>query len=171
MAKERYRLQALLTIKENEKKRAERALAEAVSALNKARKKEEELIEEKKEIKKKWLFVRDEMRHKMDMGSVVGMGNRFVNSMRDLKDKEEEKQKEIDEQREKVAEAAEALKEKRREYIDACKEVKVMLKHKELWAKKIREELSKKEEREMDELGNIIHELKRWHDRQKGKYV
>jgi hypothetical protein len=171
MAKERYRLQALLTIKENEKKRAERALAEAVGILNKARKREEELISEKKEIKKKWLDVRDEMKHEMDRGSAVGKGNRFVNCMRDLKDREEEKQKEIDEQREKVAEAAEALREKRREYIDACKEVKVMLKHKELWIKKIKDELSKKEEREMDELGNIIHELKKWHDRQKGKNV
>ncbi|PIZ30106.1 MAG: flagellar assembly protein FliH, partial [Alphaproteobacteria bacterium CG_4_10_14_0_8_um_filter_53_9] len=51
-----------------------------------------------------------------------------------------------------VEEAEEGVKLTRKEYIEACKELDIMEKHKELWAKKVRDELSKKEEREMEEI-------------------
>ncbi|MBI2341529.1 MAG: hypothetical protein HYU98_02190, partial [Deltaproteobacteria bacterium] len=47
MAAQRYRLQALLMIKEREKNRAAEALARAITALQEARRKEKKLIEEK----------------------------------------------------------------------------------------------------------------------------
>ncbi|MBI2091724.1 MAG: hypothetical protein HYT75_01835 [Deltaproteobacteria bacterium] len=162
MAEQRYRLQALLMIKEREKNRAAEALARAITALQEARKKEKKLIEEKEEIIKKWHAAREEMRAEMDRGAVVGEGNVHVRYLKKLKEDEEQKQKEIDEQHEIVLEAEEAVSKARREYIDAAKEHQVMTKHKELWRKKVQAELSRREEREFDELGNTIHQIKRW---------
>ena len=155
-------MRALLVIKEREKDRAAALLARAIIALQEARKKEKELIKEKEKIIKKWRAARTEMRREMDSGAVVGEGNVHVNYLRKLKEDEEAKQKEIDEQHEVVLEAEEAVISARKDYIEAAKEHQVMVKHKELWQKKVKEELSKKEEREFDELGNTIHQLKKW---------
>lgn len=162
MAGQRYRLQALLVIKEREKNRAAEELAHAIVKLQKARKKEKELIEEKDKIVKKWYAARDEMRREMDRGTVIGEGNVHVNFLKKLKEDEEKKQKEIEDQHEVVLECEENVSKARREYIDAAKEHQVMVKHKELWNKKIQAELNRKEEREFDELGNTIHQLKKW---------
>lgn len=159
---QRYRLQALLVIKEREKNAAAESLARAIVAMQEARKKEKELIKEKEEIVKKWFAARDEMKRKVSVGVVVAEGNVHVNFLRKLKDDEEKKQKEIEEQHEVVVEAEAAVAKARREYIDAAKEHQVMTKHKDLWRKKVREELSRKEEREFDELGNTIHQIKKW---------
>lgn len=158
----RYRLQALLVIKEREKNAAAEALAKAIIKMQEARKKEKELIEEKEKIVKKWVKARNEMKNKIGGGAVIKEGNVHVNYLRKLKEDEEQKQKEIEEQHEVVVEAENAVSKARREYIDAAKEHQVMVKHKELWQKKIKEELSKKEEREFDELGNTIHQLRKW---------
>jgi len=159
---QRYRLQALLIIKEREKNLAAEALAHAITALQAARKKEKELIEQKEEIVRKWFAARSEMRREMDRGAVVGEGNVHVNFLRKLKEDEETKQKEIAEQHEVVLEAEQTVAKARREYIDAAKEHQVMLKHKDLWRKKVQAELTRKEEREFDELGNTIHQLRKW---------
>ena len=159
---ERYRLQALLIIKEREKNAAAENLARAIMKLHEAREKEKKLIKEKEEIVREWYEARDDMRREMDRGTVVFEGNTHVNFLRKLKEDEEKKQKEIDDQHEIVVEAEEAVASARRDYIDAAKEHQVMVKHKELWQKKIEKELSRKEEREFDELGNTIHQLRRW---------
>jgi flagellar export protein FliJ len=158
----KYRLQALLIIKEREKNRAAELLARAIKALHEAREKEKKLIKEKEEIVKKWHKARSDMKRDMDHGAVVEDGNVHVNWLRKLKEDEEEKQKEIDEQHEVVVQAEEAVSQARRDYIEAAKEHQVMIKHKELWQKKLQAELTKKEEREFDELGTTIHQIKRW---------
>ena len=162
MAKERYRLQALLTIKEHEKKRAEIALAIAIRELNEARKREKELIKEKEEIIQKWHEMRADMKRDMTAGSLIFDGNVYTNYLRKLKDDEKDKESEIEVQQEIIRDCEEAVAEARRDYIDTAKELKVMQKHKELWVKKIQAEISKKEERELNDLGNTIHQLKRW---------
>lgn len=151
-----------MVIKEREKNRAGELLARAIGALHDAREKEKKLIKEKEEIIKKWHKARADMKKDMDRGAVVEDGNVHVNWLRKLKEDEEQKQKEIDEQHEVVVQAEEAVVQARKDYIEAAKEHQVMVKHKELWQKKIQAELSKKEEREFDELGTTIHQIKRW---------
>lgn len=151
-----------MIIKEREKNRAGELLARAIKALHEAREKEKKLIKEKEEIIKKWHKARNDMRKDMDRGAVVEDGNVHVNYLRKLKEDEEQKQKEIDEQHEVVVQAEEAVAQARRDYIEAAKEHQVMIKHKELWQKKIQAELTRKEERELDELGTTIHQIKRW---------
>lgn len=153
----KYRLEVLLKTRERDKKRAEEALARAIKALNDARKKEERLVAEKKKIHQAWIDKRQEMRDRMDLGGFVGEGNRFVNYLRKIKEEEEAKQEEIDRQREVIVQCQEKVAQCRRDYIDAAKAMQVMEKHKDLWRKKRAHELSRKEEREFDELGGIIH--------------
>ena len=162
MAKQRYRLQALLTIKAHAKKRAEIALAKAIIALKKAEERLEELKEEKKKIVERWKKARIEMKERVARGAFVGEGNVHVNFLRKLKEDEEQKDEEIEDQKLTVEECKENVAVARRKYIDAAKELQVMEKHKELWEKKIRAEITRREEREMDELGSTIHQLRRW---------
>ena len=153
----KYRLEVLLKTRERDKKRAEEQLAKAIKALNDARKKEERLVAEKKKIHQAWVDKRQEMRDRMDLGGFVGEGNRFVNFLRKLEEDEKAKQEEIDRQREVIVQCEEKVTQCRRHYIDAAKALQVMEKHKGLWHKKLAHELSRKEEREFDELGGIIH--------------
>ncbi|MFH1874121.1 MAG: flagellar assembly protein FliH [Pseudomonadota bacterium] len=161
MAKQKYRLQALLNIKQRLKKRAEALLAVAIKSLEKAKEKLDKLKEEKKEIVEKWEKARSDMKQKMADGAVVGKGNVHLNYLRKLKEDEAEKEEEIEDQKEVVKEAEDKVKSARREYIDACKELKVMSKHKELWQKKVKAEISRREEKEMDELGSTIHQIRK----------
>ena len=162
MAKEKYRLEALLTIKAHEKKRSEIALAMAIKELNEAKKHLEELEKEKEEIIEKWKVARDEMSKGMTAGSSIFDGNVHNNYLKKLKEDEKEKEEEIEEQKEVIKEAEVVVADAKRDYIDAAKELKVMEKHKELWQKKVQKEISRKEERELNDLGNTIHQLKKW---------
>lgn len=153
----KYRLAVLLKTRERDKKRAEEALAKAIVALTKARKREEELVEEKKEIHERWKECRAEMREKMDLGGRVKEGNVYVRYLRKLQEEEEAKQEEVDKQREEIKRCEDKVATCRRAYIDAAKNLQVMEKHKELWRKALQAELSRKEEREFDELGTVIH--------------
>jgi flagellar export protein FliJ len=162
MPKPKYRLQALLTIKQRLKKKAEIQLARAIKELNEAKERLKELEKEKEEIIKAQEKARTEMTERMGSAAYVGEGNVYMNFLRKLKEDEEAKEEEIEDQKQVVQEKEEGVALARREYIDACKELQVMEKHKELWEKKQRQELNKKEQREMDELGNTIHQLRRW---------
>ncbi|MFH0800473.1 MAG: hypothetical protein V2A66_09885 [Pseudomonadota bacterium] len=162
MAKQRYRLQALLTIKTQMKKRAESVLARALIALKKAKDRLKELEEEKDRIVERWKKARTEMKGKMARGAHVGEGNVHVNFLRSLKDDEEAKKEEIEDQKQVIEDCTEEVARARRAYIDAAKALQIMEKHKQLWEKKIQGELNRREEREMDELGGTIHQLRRW---------
>lgn len=157
----KYRLEALLRIKQRLKKKAEVRLAHAIKALMEAREKLKKLEEEKAEIIRKWEESRKDMKAKMISGPMVGEGNVHVNYLKKLKEDEEAKEEEIEDQKQVVEEAEEGVALARREYIDACKELQVMEKHKELWEKKVKAEITRREAREMDELGNVIHQLRR----------
>lgn len=158
----RYRLEAMLKIRTRDKKRAEIALAQAIGALQRAKKKMEELKEEKKKIVAEQKEAKKKMDTKMGGGAFVGVGCVHVNFLRKLKEEEAAKEEEIEAQTGVLEEATEKVAKARRNYIDAVKQLRIMEKHKELWAKKLAQELSRREEKEMDELGQTIHALKRW---------
>ncbi len=160
--KQKYRLQALVVIRQRMRKKAEIALARALKELADAKKRLKELEEEKDKIVKERENKRAEMKERMGTSAFVGEGNVYVNYLRKLKEDEEAKEEEIEDQKQVVREKEDGVALARREYIDAAKDLQVMEKHKELWEKKQRNELSRKEQREMDELGNTIHQLRSW---------
>lgn len=158
--KERYRLQAMLTVKHRNKRRSEIELARAFKTLKDEEEKLKELEEEKEEIIKRREDARRDHASRVASGeSQMAESHAHMNFIRKLLEDEEEKQKEIEAQEEVVAKAKERLAQAKRDYIEACKQVKVMKKHKELWKKKIRQELEKHEAKEMNELGNVLHGL------------
>lgn len=161
MAREKYRLQALLTIRTRAKKQAEAALGFAIKKLMAARDKLKKLKEEKEEIVQKRKDSRAKMTREMVGGASIFDGNVHTNYLRKLKEDEEAKEKEIEEQKEVVKECEEAVSLARREYIDASKQLQIMEKHKELWRKKVENEISKKEEKELNEIGNILYQLRK----------
>ncbi len=162
MAKPRYRLQALLTLKSRMKKRAEQNLAKAIIALREAKEQLEKLEHEKERIVERWREARREMSGAIGGGARVGEGNVHVNFLRKLKEDEEAKEEEIEDQRLVIEDCENQVALRRREYIDACKELQVMEKHKELWQKKVRQEINRREARELDDLGGNIHQLRQW---------
>ena len=70
-------------------------------------------------------------------------------------------EKEIERQHEVIKEAEERVKKARRDYIDAAQDLKMMEKHKELWEKKLQKQLNFKEQKELNELGNVVFQIRR----------
>lgn len=157
----RYRLQPLLELKIRAKRRAEIRLAKAILKLEEEKKRLKKLEEEKAEIIRKRKESRRELFHKMSAGQAhVKDGSVRVNFLRKLEEDEQKKEEEITAQKRTIEECETMVKRARRDYIDTCRDLRVMEKHKDLWRRKVAEELSRQEEKEMDELGNIIHQLK-----------
>jgi len=160
--KEKYRLQPLLEVKLRNKRKTEIELGKAFKALKQEEEKLKVLEREKQEIIDRREQSRREMSEKIAMGeSVVKDTQVHLNYLKKLLEDEEKKDLEIVEQKEAIKRAEEALAQAKRDYIDACKEVKIMEKHKELWKKKVKKQLEFEETKEMNELGNVIHQLRK----------
>lgn len=157
----RYRLQPLLEIKLRARRKAEIRLAKAIARLEEEKKKLKKLEEEREKIIKRRKECRMELHNKMAEGAAqIRDGSMRINYLRKLEEDQKAKEEEIKRQKEMIEECETEVKRARRNYIDAVKDLRVMEKHKELWQKKIKLQLSREEEREMDELGNVIHQLK-----------
>ena len=157
-------------MKQRARQKAEIALARAIKALEEAKKKLKKLEEEREEIIRKRKECRLDMHRKLSSGeSQAREGHIRMNYLRKLEDDQKDKEKEIEEQKRVIEECEIKLKRAKRDYIDAVKELRVMEKHKELWRKKIQKEISREEEREMDELGNVIHQLRDMQNRRTGE--
>ncbi|MBI2083114.1 MAG: hypothetical protein HYT76_06050 [Deltaproteobacteria bacterium] len=155
----KYRLQPLLEIKERAKKKAEILLAKAMARLEEEKKRLKKLEEEKQEIIRKRKEIRRHLHEHVCTGQAkVKESNFGINFLKRLEEEEKQKDQQIEQQKQVILDCETQVKRARREYIDAARELKVMQKHKELWRKKLQLFLSRKEEDEMDELGNIIHQ-------------
>lgn len=162
MAKQKYRLQPIVILRTRLKKKAEIELAAAIRKLKEEKGKLKKLEEQLKQIIKKWKQKREEMRRQMETGAMIGEGNVYVRYLKKLKEDEEKKKEEIEGQKKAIADAETGVSKARRNYIDACKSLQIMERHKELWEKKLRDEITRREENEMDELGRTLYALQRW---------
>lgn len=157
----RYRLQPLLELKIRARKRAEIRLAKAIAELEREKKRLKKLEEEKQEIIRRRKECRLELHQKMSGGEAhVKDGKVRVNFLRKLEEDEKKKEEEIRLEKQVIENCETMVKRARRDYIDASKDLQIMEKHKELWWKKVMEEVSREEEKEMDEIGNVIHQLR-----------
>ncbi len=159
-AKQKYRLEPLLRMKERAKRQAEILLAKAIKALEEEEKKVEKLEEKKKEIQDKMERAHKDMREKIGSGQSRIRESQFhLSYINKMKDDEKAIDKEIEEQQEVVQQAKDKLKRTRRDYMDAAYELNVMEKHRELWSKKVKLALSALENKQMNELGNVVHQM------------
>lgn len=161
-AKPKYRLEPLLRMKERALRQAEIALAKAIKEVQEEEKKLKRLEEKKKEILARREKARQEMSGKIASGQSRVMESQFhLGFIQKLKEDEEALEKEIEEQKEAVERAKGKVKRGRRDYMDSAYELNVMQKHKELWMKKERHILSVLENKQMNELGNTVHQMNR----------
>lgn len=160
--KPKYRLQPILHLKERQRRASEIELAKAIKALEEEKKKLKDLEEKKAALRERIKTRRREHSEKVSSGeSSIRDNELFFNFLRKLKEDEEELERKIDVQKQAVSLAEERLKRCRRNYIQACSELKMMQKHKELWEKKLAQALTAKENKELGELGNVVHQLNR----------
>ena len=98
----------------------------------------------------------------MQAGGRIHEGCFHVNFLRKLKEDREAKEEEIEKQKEAIETCKGNVAKARRDYFEAIKQLRMMEKHKDLWKKKVALKLLRKEEKEMDELGQTIYSLRKW---------
>lgn len=158
--KPKYRLQVLLIMKERAKKEREIALALAIKKLAEEERKLKELEEEKRRIEERIAKERAALHAKIAGGGALIKDPQVrENFLRKLHEDLEEMERLIEEQKEEIRQAKLRVQRARQDYIIAAQELNVMEKHKELWAKKLRKELDAKEDKLMNELGQVVYEL------------
>lgn len=159
--KPKYRLEPLLVVKEKYKRETEIALSKAIKRLAEEKEKLKKLEKEKEEIIEKKKNARLQMGRKVAEGDArIYDSSLHLNYLEKLQDDLEAKEREIKRQQEVIEQAEQNVKKCRRNYIDASRDLEMMQKHKELWKKKLQKELDAKEQKEMNELGNVIHQMK-----------
>ncbi|MBU0505485.1 MAG: hypothetical protein ABII18_06940 [bacterium] len=158
--KPKYRLNVLLVIKERAKRKTEVELAKAIKRLKEEKEKLEKLELEKKALLKRIAKEQNEMRIKVASGEAKMKDPQVhLNFIRKLEEDLEELEQKIEEQKEEVKRAEKHLQRCRTNYIIAAQEMNMMEKHKELWHKKMNNQLSMEEQKVLNELGNVIHQL------------
>ena len=155
----KYRLQALLEIRERAEEEAKEHFARAQQRL---RQEEQTLKQFEDELEQ---MIEDRHRRRQEYANKLASGEmkitdqsaayRFIDR---LKEREAEQKGKIDGQREMVYEAEKALKRAQDELVAATQDLKALVKHKENWEKKLKKERQMKEEDNLDEIAQTIYQ-------------
>ncbi len=158
--KQKYRLEPLVRVKEKAKRDTEIKLAKSIKEVKEEEEKLRKLHEKKKEISQKRENVRIEMSDKIATGQAqVRESQLHLGFLMKLKEDEEALDKEIVDQEETLTRCKEKLKRARRDYMDAAYELNVMEKHREIWSKKQKKDALALEDKQMNELGNVVFQI------------
>lgn len=152
-----YRLQALLGIRERAEEAAKEVFANAMNALARERKLQQEMEDELQRMIEDRKRRREEYSQKLASGEMKvtdqSAAYRFIER---LKEKEAEQSARIDGQKEQVREAEKALKRAQDALIVATQDLKALQKHKEKWEEEVKKDRMMREEDMMDEIGQTI---------------
>ena len=158
----------MIVIKERAKKACEIALAKAIQKLEQERKTLERLEEERKKMVERIEEEKSEMRVKVAAGNAIMKDPQMhLDFIRKLTEDLEEQDRKIEEQKEQIKRAEKNVQRCRNNYILAAQELNTMEQHKELWTKKMQKELSAEENKQMNELGNVIHQMNKMQQSQR----
>lgn len=160
-----YRLQPVLNKREKAKQEAERVLGEAQKALALEKEKEAECeraielaIQKKEDFKA-------EMNQKMMEGTLdVEKIKMHKNYLKSLDFEIEQARQRLEEQKVVVQQAEQVVEEKRMVLIDATKEFQAIEKHKENWIKQLKKEMEEAEQKEQEEIGNVLYVQRKQRD-------
>ncbi len=158
----KYRLQALVEIRERAEEEAKNSFAEATQAL---RAEEDTLKELEDELE---AMIADRLRRREDYAQKLASGEmkvtdqaaayRYIDRM---KEQEQEQRGKIDGQRENVRDAEKHLKLAQDALIEATQDLKALEKHKEKWAAAIKKKRQLAEEDNLDEIAQVIFTQKK----------
>ena len=153
----KYRLQALLEIRERAEEEAKDAFARATQALRDEEQALKDLEDELQRMIDDRLRRREEYARKLASGEMKitdqTAAYRFIDRM---KDAEQEQRGKIDGQRENVREAEKHLRRAQEALVQATQDLKALEKHKEKWAEELKKQRQMREEETLDEIAQVI---------------
>lgn len=162
-AKQKYRLQPLLRMKDRAKRQAEMALAIAFKRLEEEKHKLEQIEKLLGQIRDRREQCREDMRQKVLTGQArIQQSHIHLGYMRKLEEDEQQLIEEKKTQKEEIRNAEEKVKRAKRDYVDAAYELTIMEKHRDLWRKQQQKALSALENKEMNELGNTVFQMNKF---------
>ena len=147
-------------IKERHKRRCEMALARALKAFYQEEETLRILEEEKKRMKERIEKEKRKLYEKVASGSAKMKDPQIrSNFLRKLQEDLELQEKRIAEQKEILRQAQIKVQRCRQDYILSAQDLNVMEKHKELWEKREQHRLTAEDNKLMNELGQVIHQI------------
>jgi flagellar export protein FliJ len=154
----KYRLQPVLDKRQKIKEDAEKALGAAQKELDAEKKKEQECAEAVENAKRAKEEFKAEMNRKMltenlEINKITMLKN-YVKSLEYLIEQAKEK---LEQQKVRVKQAEKVVDQKRGELLEATKEFQAIEKHKEKWAEAIKKEMEEAEQKEQEEIGNVLY--------------
>ena len=158
----KYRLQALLGIRERAEEEAKQFFADAQAAL---REQEQILENYKKELED---MIADRLRRREEYSQKLASGEMKITDQSSayryidrLKEKELDQKYKIEGQKESVRQAEMELKRAKDALVHASQELKALLKHKEKWETEIKKKRAQRQADEMDEIGQTIYNFRK----------
>jgi flagellar export protein FliJ len=153
----KYRLQPVLDKRQKIKEDAEKALGAAQKKVDEEKKKEEECIQRVNQAKQKKEDARAEMSRKMlEEKLEVEKIRRHKDYLKSLDFEIKKTEEQLAEQRNRVKAAEQVVEQKRAELVEATKEYQAIEKHKDKWATALRKEMEEAEQKEAEEIGNVL---------------
>jgi flagellar export protein FliJ len=166
MVKVQYPLQQVLDVKLKRVEDAEKVVKEKQQILNQEQEKLKKCIEERDKMRKHYDDKIKQLRDELDHATTSPKVQQMKSYLNVVKEKLKVEDKKVADQQAKVDTATKDLEEARRQLQIKRQEVEKLEMHREDWKKTIRKEEEIKEEREYDEIGNIIYGI---HSRKKNR--
>lgn len=151
-----YPLEEIARIKKRRLEEAEKVLREKKEKLLQEEKKMEQVSAERDKVKIHKDAKLSQLREELDMGSTTLKIQQMKNYLKEVTEKLAQKEVKVLEQKKVVDLATEVVAKAREDMLKKSQAVETMKMHKEEWTKLEMAELSRKEEKESDELGNAI---------------
>jgi flagellar export protein FliJ len=153
----KYRLQALMEMRERAEEEAKQVFADAQAAL---REQEQVLANMEQELQD---MIEDRLRRREEYSQKLASGEMKITDQSSayrfldrLKEKEQDQRYKIEGQKEVVRQAEMDVKRAQDQLILATQDLKALQKHKEKWEKERKKLRQAREEDQMDEIGQVI---------------
>ena len=157
MAKIQYPLQQVLDVKLKRVEDAEKVVKEKQKILNQEEEKLKKCIEERDKMRQHYDDKIKQLRDELDHATTSPKVQQMKAYLNVVKEKLKVEDKKVADQQAKVDTATKDLEEAKRQLQIKRQEVEKLEMHRDDWKKTMRKEEEIKEEREYDEIGNIIY--------------
>jgi len=156
-----YRLQPVLDVREKKEEEAKINFASAQNTLQQEMKKEKILKEEQKSIQQKQQDTYQQLSNKLSQSPMkITEFTLYQTYKKGLNNQEIKVIEKITLQQQEIKKAQLKVDSARQKFIKASKDRQVIEKHKEKWVEKIKHEIDQKEQKEQDEIGNVLYSFR-----------
>jgi len=161
MTHEKYPLSQLSLIKKKRLEEAEKVLREKKEILTKAEEKLIEIEKKRDEVKTHYQEKLTQLREKLDEGAPPAKITQMKQYLKTVAEDLAREEKKVSAQKEVVKKAEHEVELARQDLFKKQKDVEKLSLHHGEWKKEMRALENRVEERETDEMGNVVHSLKK----------